>query len=101
MDERGMIEAADRIYTVERAFQVRDGITRKDDIYEGRFMEEPVANGPAKGKRLDKKKWEEMLDEYYAVAGWDEKTGCPTRERIQGLGLDFVMKDLEKRGKLR
>ena len=101
MDENEMIKAADRIYNLERAFQVRDGITRKDDMYEGRFMEEPVANGPAKGKRLDKKKWEEMLDEYYAVAGWDKKTGSPTRERLQVLGLDFIIKDLEKRGKLK
>jgi len=41
-----------------------------------------------------------MLDEYYDLVGWNKKTGCPTREKLKALGLDFIIKDLEKRGKI-
>ena len=38
-------------------------------------------------------KWEEMLDEYYRLRGWD-RNGVPTREKLKELGLEDVAKDL-------
>ncbi len=62
---------ANRIYSLERAFNLREGFTARDDLLPARFLEGP------QGLPL-----KEMLAEYYAERGWDE-TGTPpetTRE---------------------
>jgi len=82
MDEEQMIEVAERINNVERAFLVREGITRADDVIEGRAMDEPVPSGPYKGERLDREAFSGMLDDYYEAVGWDKKTGIPTRATL-------------------
>jgi aldehyde:ferredoxin oxidoreductase len=97
MDEARLMKVAERINNVERAFLVREGITRKDDIIHGRQMDEPVPSGPHKGEKLDKKKFARMLDDYYEAVGWDIKTGIPRKETLQELGLDDIAKDLEER----
>jgi len=97
MDEGRLLRVAERINNVERAFLVREGITRKDDIIHGRAMDEPVPSGPHKGEKLDKKKFARMLDEYYEAVGWDIKTGIPRKETLERLGLDDIAKDLEER----
>jgi aldehyde:ferredoxin oxidoreductase len=85
-----MNEAAERIYTMERMFNVREGATRKDDYPPERFMTEPT---PATGilsfqrKVIDREKYEQQLDEYYQAHGWDEK-GIPKPATLGRLGLD-------------
>jgi aldehyde:ferredoxin oxidoreductase len=96
MDEKGLLEVAARILNVERAFLVREGIRKKDDTIQGRMMEEPVPSGPHKGKRLDKKKFAKMLNEYYDIVGWDKKTGIPKRKTLESLGLTDIADELEK-----
>lgn len=99
-DEKAMGTIASRITNVERAYLIREGITRKDDTIHGRAMEEPVPSGPYKGERLEKKKFDKMLDDYYAVVGWDRKTGAPTRKTLERLGLKDIADELEEMGKL-
>ncbi len=100
MNEEEMRKIADRIWTLERSFLAREGITRKDDIIIGRFMDEAVQNGRYKGLAFDRKEWDKMLDEYYDLAGWDRETGVPTRAKLELLGLNDVADELEKLGKL-
>ncbi|MFC1926003.1 aldehyde ferredoxin oxidoreductase C-terminal domain-containing protein, partial [Chloroflexota bacterium] len=100
MGEEGFIKAAGRIRDLERAYWVREGYTRKDDRLEGKIMNEPVPDGPFKGASLDKAEIEKMLDEFYQLRGWDVKTGIPTREKLLEDGLEDIVADLEKRGKL-
>jgi len=100
IDDKGINAAADRINNTERAYLVREGITRKDDMIHGRIMDEPVPSGPLKGKRLDKKKFNEMLDDYYDIVGWDKKTGIPTRKTLEDLGLTDVADELAAMDKL-
>jgi aldehyde:ferredoxin oxidoreductase len=52
-----------------------------------RLLEEPIATGPARGERLDKKSYERMLTEYYRLRGWDPETGIPTRGKREELEL--------------
>jgi aldehyde:ferredoxin oxidoreductase len=99
-DENGMKEIGDRILTLERAFIVREGISRKDDILVGRYMDEPVHGGPWDGLAFDREKWDKMLDEYYDLVGWDKETGVPTRAKLEELGLQDITRELEKLGKL-
>jgi len=99
-NEKKMWEIAARINNVERAYLVREGITRKDDTIHGRAMEEPVPSGPYKGQRLERDKFEGMLDDYYKIVGWDKKTGAPTRKTLERLGLQDIAKELQDMGKL-
>jgi len=42
----------------------------------------------------------DLLEAYYEIRGWNRKTGNPTREKLQELGLESVAKDMEKLGAL-
>lgn len=95
MDEKTITEAANRIYTVERAFLVREGITRKDDILAGRWGSEPIPDGPLKGERIDPDKFNKLLEEYYKLRGWDSM-GIPIAANLLSLGLKDVAEELKK-----
>lgn len=87
----------ERIVTVERAFNVREGLTRKDDILPERFLTEPMPEGPAKGQVVQLKP---MIDRYYEVRGWDKKTGFPQKAKLIQLGLQSAVDELGRLGKL-
>ena len=82
-------EIGARIYTIERMYNNREGLTRKDDWLSDFLYEVPMPVGLpyVKGEKLDRDKWNEMLDEYYALYGWDSE-GVPTQETLERLGLD-------------
>ena len=83
----------ERICNLERAFNVREGVSRKEDKLPYRVMEEPVPNGPHHGMRCSREELDQMLDEYYRLRGWTDQ-GIPTREKLHELQLDFVADDL-------
>ncbi len=91
-------KACDRIYNVERAYLVKNGIRRKDDTAPHFFFELPIPSGPSAGKTMDKEKFGELLDAWYDLRGSDRKTGAPKRETLEELGLKYVADDLEKTG---
>ncbi len=78
-----MLKAGERIYNLERLFLIGAGTGGHDDTLPPRMLNEPLPDGPAKGRvtELDK-----MLPEYYAARGWDAK-GNPTPEKLAELGL--------------
>jgi len=90
-----MLEIGERIYAVEYAMQRRFGLGRKDDLPPERFFDEVLPTGAV----LNRDKYQLMLDEYYALRGYD-KEGRPIRSRLEALGLKDVADDLEKRGVL-
>jgi len=86
-DTKKLKEAAARIWTLERMYNIREGLTKKDDMLPERFYTEAIADGPSKGQILDKGEFITELEDYYAARGWD-KDGVPTKETIQKLKLD-------------
>jgi len=72
-DTAALGEAGERIYALERAFNVRQGITRKDD----RFPQKPEVKETPQGKE-ELEKHTQMPTEYYQVRGYDSETGIPT-----------------------
>jgi aldehyde:ferredoxin oxidoreductase len=88
---RDLFKATERVVNVERLFIMREGARRKDDYPTWRDFEEPLPSGRFKGRVLDRTKYDAMLDEYYKLHGWDEKTGVPHRENLHKLGLDFAL----------
>jgi aldehyde:ferredoxin oxidoreductase len=84
----------ERIVTVTRAFNVREGIRRIDDTLPERFFREPLQEGPSKGLVLNKDEFQKMLDEYYEISGWDEN-GIPTEAKLLKLGLSDISEDIK------
>jgi aldehyde:ferredoxin oxidoreductase len=78
------IQAGERIWNLERLFNLKAGLTKEDDTLPERLLKMPVPEGPAKGmvSRLP-----EMLPEYYQLRGWDEN-GIPTEQRLKELQLE-------------
>jgi|GEM_PF-3442977 len=74
-----------RILTLERLFNVREGITRQDDYLPGRIMQDPLPDGPNKGSTVP---MDALLDEGYRALGWDPASGAPAKETLAELGLD-------------
>lgn len=81
---------AARINTLERCYNIREGFTRADDTLPGRFITEPVPDGPGSGEKVDSEDLQNLLEQYYRAMGWDCKTGIPTRETLVKLKLDGV-----------
>jgi len=75
-------------------------MSRKDDLPPKRFREEEVKSGPYKGFKIEENKYNEMLDEFYELWGWDKKTGMQTRTGLEKLGLKDVAEKIAKQGKL-
>lgn len=73
----------ERISTLARLFNVREGFTRAHDTLPARNLSQPMAGGPADGQVVE---LQPMLDEYYSIMGWDAE-GIPTPERLRGLEL--------------
>jgi len=75
--------AGERIWNMERLFNLKAGFSKKDDTLPPRLLKEPMPDGPHKGRVVELDK---MLPEYYKLRGWDEQ-GIPTQEKLQQLGL--------------
>jgi aldehyde:ferredoxin oxidoreductase len=92
-----LIQAGERIYNIERAFNTRDDFGRKDDYAPERFITEPVTNGPSQGQIFEN---DVLLDDYYQARGWVVKTGIPTQQKLEELGLKKEAEELKKTGKV-
>lgn len=75
------------------------GYTRADDLPRDRLFQESVQSGPAKGAILERKKWDTMMDHYYALHGWNLSDGLPTPETLKACGLSELIPDLKKTAK--
>jgi len=89
LTQKEVDEIGERIYTMERMFNNRQGRTRKDDYLPDRYYDEPTPVGMpmARGKTIDREKFDTMLDEYYELHGWDAG-GVPKPETLKRLGID-------------
>lgn len=97
--EDDMRTLGDRVASLIRVYNLREGTTRADDTLAPRSFQVETT-GPAAGKALTKEMLDAMLDEYYALRGWD-KEGVPTPETLKKLNLGDVAKDLQKHRKSR
>jgi len=91
-------KTARRIMTLERAFQVREGISRKDDVLPKRFTTETLPEGPKKGAIYSAEDTKKMQDSVYEYFGWDAN-GIPTEKTLGDLGLGFAVADMKKAAK--
>lgn len=83
IDADEVLRIGERIWNMQRVFNLRAGCTRDDDTLPPRLLREPLTEGAPKGWV-----WEPdpLLDEYYRVRGWDRE-GRPTPEKLRDLGI--------------
>lgn len=78
----------ERISTLARMFNAREGFVRQQDTLPARNLSQPLqGTGPSRGHVVE---LDPMLDEYYALMGWDTN-GVPTPERLRELGLEELI----------
>lgn len=92
MEYAEFLKAGERVFNLDRAFNVREGFRRADDRPPIRMATEdvPYFNYP----RLSPEVFDGMLDEYYQANGWDVATSIPTPQKLRELGLDDVAEEL-------
>lgn len=89
--EEDFNKAGERIFNLEKMLNYREGFDRKDDILPERFYSHKFTHGPKEGAMVDRKNFKKILDEYYESRGWDKETSKPTDEKLQELGLEFMI----------
>ncbi len=85
----------ERMFNLERAYNVREGFCRTQDTLPRRILTEPLHTREAPGEGQIVGHQDEFLDKYYQLRGWT-KDGIPTGKKLKELGLDFAVKDMKK-----
>jgi aldehyde:ferredoxin oxidoreductase len=85
-----LMKVGERRINMMRQLNARRGFTRKDDKLPER-LNDPLPDGPAKGRRVDPQAFAKMQDQYYDLMGWDKQTGNPTAGKLCELGLDWTV----------
>jgi aldehyde:ferredoxin oxidoreductase len=93
-----LLNVTTRVTNIERAHNNRLGLNAKDDVLPPRFTQDPMPDGPAKGKVYDI--LDPMKEAWYKVEEWDPVSGVVTRQRLEDLDLSDIADDLERRGVL-
>lgn len=98
LSEEEYLQAGERIWNLIRLFNVREGITRKDDTLPSRVFDDelplPEKNLPLKSIRVDKNAFSHALDEYYRIRNWDVN-GVPTIDKLIELDLHNLAYNIE------
>ncbi len=80
-------QSGERINTVARLINVREGLSRKDDTLPWKVMNEPIPDkGPVKGAFVTQEELDLMLDDYYESRGWTFE-GVPKTEKLKEIGM--------------
>ena len=81
--EQRLQKTGERVWNLERLFNLKAGLSRKDDTLPARMLNDPVPSGFAKGGVVE---LDVLLPQYYELRGWD-KDGVPTKGKLESLGL--------------
>ena len=90
-----LLKVAERGVTMARAFNLREGLSRKDDILPLR-MNTPHKSGVVNEKPVDPEELYEHVSMFYEMAGWDPETGVPTMGKLRDLDIEWVVDHLPK-----
>jgi aldehyde:ferredoxin oxidoreductase len=82
--------AGERINALERVLNVREGLRPSDDTVPDRLVTEALEEGVAAGHTVD---FALMREEFYQAAGIDQATALPVSEKLEALGLSWVLED--------
>lgn len=84
-----MIEAMNPIVSLERCIHVREGRRREHDTYNDTIFK------LKSWEWTSKEEFHKVMDQYYAIRGWDSETGIPNRSTLEKQGLSKIADELE------
>jgi len=84
-----LMKAGERCITLTQVFNLREGMTKRDDALPRRFFK-PFTSGPLKGASIKKKDLNMAIDTYYDMMGWNRRTGRPGLTKLQELGIEWA-----------
>ena len=88
-------QAGERVNTVARLINIREGLSRKDDTLPWKVMHEPIPDdGPVKGAMVTQEELDLLLDDYYESRGWTLE-GVPTTAKLKELGMEDLSSIVE------
>ena len=91
-----LAKAAERAWTMARAFNTLEGFTPADDTLPDRCFE-AFTSGPLEGVSHDRQEFQAALETYYQIAGWDPVSGAPTAAKCAELDLGWLADLLRER----
>jgi aldehyde:ferredoxin oxidoreductase len=95
MTPQELSAAGERINTLARLINLREGLSRKDDTLPWKVMNQPIPDdGPAKGAVVTQDELDLMLDDYYQSRGWT-LNGTPLKSKLEELGLEDLLSIVE------
>ncbi|MFH1141890.1 MAG: aldehyde ferredoxin oxidoreductase C-terminal domain-containing protein, partial [Chloroflexota bacterium] len=83
------LKLGERVATMGRAFNLREGLTAEDDHLPKRFFK-PTPRGALKDTAIDLEAMNQAIHTFYSMMGWDPETGVPTQEKLEELGIGWV-----------
>ncbi|MGC8810433.1 MAG: aldehyde ferredoxin oxidoreductase family protein [bacterium] len=89
-----LMKVGERAINMARAFNVREGFSKKDDNLPERFFQPLEGEGPLKGFKIDRQAFQEALDLYYGMMNWDKEKASPTRAKLVELDIEWVWDSL-------
>jgi aldehyde:ferredoxin oxidoreductase len=81
-DAEGLLKAAARGLDIRKAFNVREGASRKDDTIPRRFLTEPIQFRGETRPPFDSAYLDQLVTDYYAARGWNPQDGSPSADRL-------------------
>lgn len=88
-----LLSIGERIIHIEKAYNIRLGLSRKDDRLPERFVKEPMPSGPSAGNIIE---LDDMLNDYYKARGWDVKTGLPPESKYIQLEISDIWRSVRR-----
>jgi aldehyde:ferredoxin oxidoreductase len=89
-----LMKVGERRLNMMRAFNAREGIGREADTLPRKFFSTPLKGGASDGYVIDHAEWQQACSTYYAMSGWDQESGYPTRAKLEELGIGWVADEL-------
>jgi aldehyde:ferredoxin oxidoreductase len=84
-DKDELLQIGERIWNLGRLFNLREGV--EPDTVPAKLLDQPFADGPSAGKAITSAGFDEALQRYYSLRGWDEK-GVPSEAKLAEVGVD-------------
>lgn len=94
-DIEELLTMGERRVNLMRAFNAREGADYQLDTVPEKFITKGLSGGATDGVKIDRKQLQEAIAEYYRQAGWDTKSGNPSKETYERLGIGWVKQAIE------
>ena len=85
-----LMKVGERCLAMVQAFNVREGLSSKDDLLPQRFFT-PLPSGPLQGVSIEEDRFGRAKEVFYSMVGWDRITGRPSPGKLAELGILWVL----------